>query len=288
MFNFFSRKLFVILRGGLGNQLFIYTAAQKFAEKNNIKNIYYINSGDLLIGSDYQMKKIHNLSYYIRNINIKNDFYKNKYFNFIYTYLKYKLFNKVVSEKNFFKINLFFFRKNLTLDGFFQNKKYFEDNLNKTLNKIFDSRFKNKKIKIRNQSVISISLYSQFGYTIPTNYYISALKKINIKKNERVIITTDDIWYGDLFSNYLKSCGYKKIKIFKNKSRTAFDDFLTIAKSNKLIMSSSSFCWWAAVFRSKFGLSDSKVVCPKIWLSKKNKQIFSDTNLKIRNKWIYL
>lgn len=288
MFNFFSKKLFVILRGGLGNQLFIYTAAQKFAEKNNIKKIFYVNTGDLLIGSDYQMKKIHNLTYYINNISIKNDYLKNKYLNFIYVYFKYKFFNKVISEKNFFKIKLNLFRKSLTLDGFFQNKKYFEDNLNKTLNKIFENRLKRQKLKNRNQSVISISLYSQFGYTMPTNYYISALKKINIKKNERIIITTDDIWYGDLFSNYLKSYGYKKIKIFKNKNRTAFNDFLLIANSNKLIMSSSTFCWWAAVFRDKFGLDDSKVVCPKVWLSKKNKQIFSDTNLKIKNKWVYL
>lgn len=288
MIKFFSRKLFVILRGGLGNQLFIYTAAQQFAKKHNINYINYINSGDLLIGSDFQLKKIQNINYYIKNISIKNDYLKNKYLNFIYIFFKYKLFNKVISEKNFFSHKQNLFNKNIIFDGFFQNKKFFESELNDILEKI--SKFcDKKKNKINNiKAVISLSLYSQFGYTIPRDYYISALKKLKIKKNDKILITSDDFWYGELFLNYLKMKGFKNTKLLKSQNKTAFDDFITIADSKNLIMSPSTFCWWASALRSKLGHIDSKVICPKKWLSKKNKKIFKDINLKIKNNWIYL
>ena len=105
MIKFFSRKLFVILRGGLGNQLFIYTAAQQFAKKHNINYINYINSGDLLIGSDFQLKKIQNINYYIKNISIKNDYLKNKYLNFIYIFLNINFLIKLFQRKIFLVIN---------------------------------------------------------------------------------------------------------------------------------------------------------------------------------------
>ena len=67
MLNIFKKKLFVLIKGGLGNQLFIYTTAQNIAKENNIKKIYYINTGDILISSHYKLKKIQDISYYIKN-----------------------------------------------------------------------------------------------------------------------------------------------------------------------------------------------------------------------------
>ena len=95
-----KKKLYVLIKGGLGNQLFIYTAAQSLAKKNNINQIFYINTGDVLVGSDFQSKKIQDIDYYIKNIKIKKDFLNNKYLNFLYVFFKYKLFNKVITDRN--------------------------------------------------------------------------------------------------------------------------------------------------------------------------------------------
>lgn len=287
MFNIFKKKLFVLIRGGLGNQLFIYTTAQNIAKENNIKKIFYINTGDILNRSDYNLKRIHNISYYIKNIKIKNDFLDNRYLNFIYIFFKYKFFNKVISENNILHSRINFLNFRITLNGFFQNKNNFKNELENTINKLYSNKLYRAKVR-SNSVVISLSLYSQFGYTIPVNYYLKALKKLKIKKNEKITLTSDDEWYAKLFSSYLKKKGFNKIKINYDKNSFAFNDFLTIANSKKLIMSSSTFCWWAAVLRKKFGHDDDKVVCPKNWLSNENRKLFKFNNLKIKNNWIYL
>jgi hypothetical protein len=281
-----KKKLYVLIKGGLGNQLFIYTAAQSLAKKNNINQIFYINTGDVLVGSDFQSKKIQDIDYYIKNIKIKKDFLNNKYLNFLYVFFKYKLFNKVITDRNILNSKINFFNRGITIDGFFQNKKIFYDQLENTIDKIYLNRIKNN-IK-NNNLVISLSLYCQFGFTIPIDFYLNAMKKLRIKKNEKIIITTDDEWYGKLFLTYLKTYGFTKIVINFNKNKTAFDDFSTIANSEKLIMSTSTFCWWAAVIRKKIGHKDQNVVCPKVWLSDKNKKLFKTVDLRIKNNWIYL
>ena len=39
-----KKRLNVVLNGGLGNQLFIYSAAKKFAKKKKIKNIFFFQN----------------------------------------------------------------------------------------------------------------------------------------------------------------------------------------------------------------------------------------------------
>ena len=46
--NIDKKRLNVVLNGGLGNQLFIYSAAKKFATKKNIKNIFFYPSYGIL------------------------------------------------------------------------------------------------------------------------------------------------------------------------------------------------------------------------------------------------
>jgi len=289
MFNFFQKKIIVFLRGGLGNQLFIYTASQSFAAKNNIKKIIYVNSGDLLSAKNFSFKNIQNIPFYIKDIKIKNDFIaNNRYLNFIYIFLKYKIFNKTISDKNILDAKINFFNRTIVMDGFFQNKKFFSSKLEETLDKIYINKIKKQTKKFSKQKIIiSISLYSLFGYTLTNKYYLSAIKKLKIKKNDNILITYDDISYAELFKTYLKSNGYKNVSINSSK-KNAFDDFITIVNSKKLIMSNSTFCWWAAVLRKKIGHEDKQVACPKNWLNKNNKKIFDTVDLRIKNQWNYL
>ena len=72
MLNFFEKKIFAILRGGLGNQLLIYGSAKIFAKKNNINKIIYINSGDLLDrfslkNPAFKIKNNQDIRFYFKN-----------------------------------------------------------------------------------------------------------------------------------------------------------------------------------------------------------------------------
>ena len=286
MLNFFERKIFVILRGGLGNQLLIYATAVNFAKKNNINKIIYINSGDLLDHSIFKIKKNQDIRFYFKNFKTKDDFFKNKYINFIYIFLKYKLFNKVITDQNIANLKLSFFQRRITMFGFFLHKKYFIEQIPIIAEKIYLYRLKNL-IKKKN-TVISLAKYSQPTTTVSMKYYLRSLNKLKVKQNENIIITSDDLQYAINVRAILNQKGYKKIKINLFNRRSAFDDFKAIANSKKLIMSNSTFCLWASILRSKIGHSNNKVVCPKNWMHKKYKKIFKNVNFKIFDEWNYL
>jgi hypothetical protein len=148
MLNFFEKKIFAILRGGLGNQLLIYGSAKNFAKKNNINKIIYINSGDLLDrfslkNPTFKIKNNQDIRFYFKNFKIKEDSFKNKYINFIYIFLKYRLFNKVITDQNIADHKLSFFQRRINMFGFFLNKKYFIEQIPIIAEKIYLHRFKN-------------------------------------------------------------------------------------------------------------------------------------------------
>lgn len=286
MINYLKRKIYVILRGGLGNQLFIYATAENFAKKYKIKEIIYINNGDLLDDSIFKLKNNQDIRFYFKNFKIKNDYFKNKYLNFIYFFLKYRLLNKVVTDKNITNIKLNFFQRKIIMYGFFQNKKNFIKQVPMIANKIYSYRL--KKIIKKNNIVISLSKYSQPTTILSIKYYLQSLKKLKIGCDERIIITSDDLQYAEDIKKNLYFKGYKKININLFDRKSAFDDFRIIVNSKKLIMSNSTFCWWASALRSKIGHSNSNVACPKDWVSKKYKKIFKNINLKVFDEWNYL
>jgi hypothetical protein len=291
MINFFEKKIFVILKGGLGNQLLIYASAENFAKKNNINKIIYINSGDLLDrfsleNPNFKIKNNQDIRFYFKNFKIKDDFLKIKYINFIYFFLKYRLFNKVITDQNIADHKLSFFQRRITMFGFFLNKKCFIEQIPIIAEKIYLHRLKNL-IKKKN-TVISLSKYAQPTTILSNKYYLRSLKKLKITHNENIIITSDDLEYAENVRAILNRKGYKKIKINLFNRKSAFDDFKAIVNSKKLIMSNSSFCLWASVLRSKIGHSNNKVVCPKNWLHKKYKKKFKNLNFKIFDEWNYL
>jgi hypothetical protein len=200
--------------------------------------------------------------------------------------LKYKLFNKVITDKNIADLKLSFFQRRITMYGFFQNKKNFIEQIPIITKKIHLHRLKNI-IKKKN-TVISLSKYAQPTTILSIKYYLRSLKKLKIKLNENIIITSDDLEYAKNIREILNQKGYKKIKINLFNRKSAFDDFKAIANSKKLIMSNSTFCLWASALRSKIGHSNNKVVCPKNWMHKKYKKKFKNLNLKIFDEWNYL
>jgi len=265
-----NRKLNVILNGGLGNQLFIYCAAKTFAELNNINKVIYYSNADIL-------NNVKSLNDYIDGFNIISP-KKNKIFNKIYIYLKCKFLKKVINDKS--KIGKYDNYKNFTIDGYFQEPKWYKHSLKIVLGEFFTNKFSNSLNKQAFYDVV-ISFrrtdYKEYGWCINLNYYFKALRQLKVSKKEKIKVISDDDKFSRYFENLLVKKGYSVYKNSKKRSQKldikkknkikskSKDNFLALIKSKKLIMSNSSFSWWAAVFRHKLNLKDNKVVCPKKW-----------------------
>ncbi len=251
-----KKEMFVIFNGGLGNQLFIYCAAKKYALEKNIKEIFYFSSYGLL-------DNFKDISFYLKNIKI-NKLINNRYLSFIFVLFKFKLFNSLITDQ---KISI----KNplkFTLLGYFQNPKWYNPFFKKVIDEIFTKKFSKELKKIPLYDVV-ISFrrgdYLNLGMCLHETYYLNSMKKLKISKKEKIKVVSDDNIYALYFNKFLIQNGfsvYSDKKYFNDKS---FNDFLTLIKSKKLIMSNSSFCWWAALIRTKLKLSPTNVICPKNW-----------------------
>ncbi len=251
-----KKEMSVIFNGGLGNQLFIYSAAKKFSVEKNIKNITYYSSHGFL--SNYK-----DISFYIKNIKIRK-LISNRYLNFIYIFFKFKLLNSIITDQKKRETD----SDRFTLIGYFQSPKWYSSVFRKVIDEIFTKDFSKKLKKVPLYDVV-ISFrrgdYLNLGMCLDESYYLSSIKKLKISKRDKIKVVSDDNIYQSNFYKFLRKKGYSVYNdknYFKNKS---FNDFLTLIKSKKLIMSNSSFCWWAAVSRVKLKLNSKNVICPKNW-----------------------
>ena len=193
---------------------------------------------------------------------------------------------KFIKEDEYMKfINLNrYSNKNLYLDGYWQNIRYFSKSskrikyiINNFLrkNKKKKDNFLKKKRKKNNYVMIHLRLKDYKNKKniikhglLDINYYLKSIKLIQkLKKNNKFIIFSDEI-------NLAK----KKLSFLKNKiffdQRTISDPITTMyymTKCNDFIISNSTFSWWAAYLCEN---KNKNVICPANWFaSNKYKKI---------------
>jgi len=260
--------IIVRLAGGLGNQIFQLGAGLLLANKHNINKIILDDSSL----SSYKVKRKNELINFFdfdkSNIQIE---FKKKWITKLRLpkFFCFNINNNIfVSDKNF-QITLQYSKKKFfILDGYFQfilNQNDF-NLMSKLLNSM---NIKNYNNEIDNNScVVHIrgGDFIKLGWNIitPKEYYLDAMqlmeKEYQIKN---FIIITDDIEYaktilGDYQFNYF----------FQNSSIE--NDFYTIQKYTKRILSSSTFSLWASMLGNNI---NSTVIAPKHWQPNKIRNI---------------
>lgn len=281
-------KINVLLKGDIGNQLFIYTALNKI--KKNIKDKYEV--------------KFYQLSKYIwskkgKFFNLYSIFPKKiisitlpRIFEEILYFFKFYLFKNVIKDNSRLKVVS---DRQITLNGYFQKRKWYENEWENTVKFIFNNLNKNFKAK-KYPIIISLALGEtniKYKRTLDFEYYLKALKALKIKKNDNIYIV--GLYTKEILRNfiiYLKKNNYKKITILNNKKQLnsynkSILDFITIAKSKKLIMSNSTFCWWASVSRTYHNLESKNVIAPKKWV-KKNLGDYGNPNSPKKIAWKFI
>ena len=273
-------KIFVRMRGGLGNQMFQYSFAKAIS-------LRYPNSQIVLDVREFKKYKVRNfeLSHFVLDDNVmiheEGKLPYDKYINIyrVYQYIVFKLTGKrpngaikLLRLKGFIlsgrscSIPKKKYNSDVFLYGYFQSFDHLL-NIKKLLINEFSLQNKNKSfIKIISNirsDAIAVSIrcgedYRQSGWPVQDkSFYLKALKSVYDGNERQIIIFSDCIdiikkekWF-DEYNNvfYITNCSpVEQIEIMK--------------KCKDYVIANSSFSWWGAFLGVDI---DKRVIAPSLW-----------------------
>lgn len=220
-----------IIQGGLGNQLFCFSALKKFAEIRKRRLVF------AEISYGFARNKAWSSSYSVGSI-CNDRITKIQLLGWVYLLLrllstvkigKYTIV-AVINEENFFSppLSLIY-----VLDGYFQEVRFVSD-LDLSTN--------------RQKKLLTLHL----RFYLPNDIHLSASEvdehSINLIRKSILISEKKKLELNIVTDDKERVCGYqdkvdRKLNVISNSEK---GDFSLIASSSCLIFSGSTFSWWAA------------------------------------------
>lgn len=256
-------NIHILIKGGLGNQLFQYAVGRVLSEKYGGK-LRLIESLKINPKNTYRKFKL---------LEMNLNYTKFNYFYFLFH--KYTRKIQIIKEvKNFKYQEIKILTKDILLDGYWQSHKYF--NQHKLF--LYNEFFKNLKLKKEYKKYLSkfdlknsVALHvrrgdyvtnfnaSKFHGVLDINYYMSA---INFFKNKgshcNFFIFSDDIIWCK------KKLNFDNIIFIDEKNSDEIQEMKLMSLFSNFIIANSSFSWWPAFL----SINHNKVVVsPKNWIS---------------------
>lgn len=267
---------FINLKGRIGNNLFQYALYITLKEKYNTSVFLY--------GWDPGFQK------YFEKISKKDSPYLRKLIHRLIKYFP----EKTYTQNDFEPLSMV--KKGINnktiLNGYFQSLSLFEGSENTIKNNIkiksqYISEFEQKFGKLYSQNKI-LAIHSRMGdyinwgneslggknLVLPISYYKAALNRIENLDTYKIIIITDDKKLAQKRFGFLE-----KTDFF---SESEILDFQLIKNASAIIISNSTFSWWAA-YLSK---TTEKILAPEFFVGFKIKKdfpegIYNHTNFEI-------
>ncbi len=257
-----KKYVFLRLCGGIGNQLFMFSAALAHAKINNAELIVDDFSGYII--DKYKRKpKISSCGFKYRST------FKLLFFPVIFQFSRNILRINII--KIFFSCHFIRqdkIKKNLDLriltkhnysytyiDGYWQSEKYFKSSKYDILSTFYNSQIFKKKIQLnssdRDRFVLihyrSFKEVSGQDSIINFNFYFKAIKRIQESiVNPIYFLLSDDMTIAiDIFNK-------NNINVIPLYQSTDLNDFTLISSFKNIIISNSTFCWWAAYFSDNY------------------------------------
>ena len=267
--------IYVRIRGGLGNQLFQYSAARSLADRLNVN--LGLDTREYNAGSPFEMG--------LKHFNIRAEFnpkglMKHKKNGFSKYILDIALGNhkNVYKETNLGFNNLFHSLPNKTyLKGYWQSEKYFENNKKNVfedLRIIAPQSNKNIKISenisktnsvslhIRRGDYVTNSAYNMKHGTCSLDYYKKSVDYLSksLNKNFTIFAFSDDPEW--VFKNLKLPMDIQFIE--HNSSKKNYEDLRLMSQCNHNIIANSSFSWWGAWLNTN---PNKIIIAPSKWYS---------------------
>lgn len=285
--------IYVLLKGRIGNQLFMYALARKIS----------IETGQKIVFNDAAVIK-KNWKNSLIEYNLKNVDYEHKdniivafKYGIVKQYIMYKAYHYKVRKKNFREIekleekirNLYNKNgiiacqngykdyklecnaKNIILDGYFQSESYFNSVRNDILKeiKVLDSDLKKypnyEKIENSNSVCISIKVEHNVGsglYDVCSiDYWKKAIEYIKTKvENPLFFVCSDDV---DFVKQNLIDCDKYEV-VTQSRQESVVNSLAVMAKCKHFIIGNTTFGWWAQYLSEN---QDKIVVAPSRWMN---------------------
>lgn len=269
-----SRIIRINLTGGLGNQLFQFSAAVNLALKYDFK----------LTVQAPKVERLYSLHYFGIDV---NEVYKvslsGSSLNF--ATVKKCLFCKYfeVKESQIEDVNLYSL-SHVQLSGYFQNMSFIESNLDSLCNFFKEGlEAQSSFLELGAQNIIQVRLgdlvtnptYNKVHGVVDQKYLMEAVKRFNLNFRDFSIISDDDQHFKALMP-LISSSGAELLL-----EGSEIRDFLLMYRSQRLIISNSTFGWWAGY------LGNPKVVAPINWYTDPQKQEKDAPLIRVKD-WIYI
>lgn len=270
-----DRYIRVRMRGGLGNQLFMYACGYALAKAKQARLILNIDS----------YRNTPDRSYMLEPYNIDAEIEAGEKIDLIHRLLR-KCFRPVgfYSEKNYcFNPEIFNLQPPVLIDGNFCSEKYFlscQDDIRTTINYSRQMRPALEPLIARAQAENSVSIHvrrgdfqsAQYSHKYPIcglPYYHKALNVLEgmIGTNNRYLVFTDDVaWVKENFT-----IG-RDVVIASEQTLNEYEDLQLMRLCHHNITANSTFSWWGAWLGQRAG---KIVIAPR--------QVFSEKYLRSHN-----
>lgn len=193
-----------------------------------------------------------------------------------------KLFPELIAMDSEFKENAIYF------DGYWQDAKFFNNNISKikfgklvlsNRNKKLIAELKGKyavSIHIRRGDYMEASRIKSYSQSCPAEYYNNAINYVHQKVNNPffLLFSDDMAWVKE---NIISVKSYNHIYIDWNTGQNSFYDMYIMSHCRASIIANSSFSYWGAMLGEKKDF----VIRPKKWIGDWVPNIFPD-------EWIIL
>jgi hypothetical protein len=284
-----QNKAFVIMRGGLGNQMFIYSFS-KYLEQYNKKVI--------LVWYEYLFTKHHHgvELFSAFDLEMNKDAFKYNFFLFLSKLFKSKLVGSILGRllsmyylfsKKIIQETPYSFissineveENNLLFDGFWQNSNFLElANARELFKFRLPVKYESNETFLLIKNVESVSVHIRRGDYLENTFIefqvIKGIgfynKAINQLRNELYnplffIFSDDFIWAKQNIK------GEDIIYVDENKGNKSFLDMFLMSQCKNNIISNSTFSFWGAYLNKNL---NKKVICPDYWTKTVKSQSF--------------
>ena len=167
------------------------------------------------------------------------------------------------------------YARSVLMDGYFQHPSWYVTALASTLDEISKSAPPDLHDISRqfgeSTAVVSFraSDYVRLGWQLPRSYYVDAVSLLRDSGVEQVVVNCENRDFGEAMCKWLATAGIAVIDNPLNSGRGALDDFWCAVASRKNVMSNSTFSWWTVMVGSqlrKSTVSRSLTWAPSPWL----------------------
>jgi len=242
-------KIAVILRGGMGNQMFQYALGRRLSIQYNAELYlakWFVNNTGV---------EIQPLSYLsdIFNINVPEISQNEIDPNWIVISDLGPFSNEHLDLFNNLKVN-----NNYIINGYWQNEKYisgYEEYIRNDFKLVDDIiEYPQDELIVQVRRGDYATMYKESHLFCDTDWYIDSINKF--PECKKVIFISDDKkWCQDEFTHRLTD----RSLIFKDSN--VLENHIDMAHHNKFVISNSTFAWWGAFYSNT-----CNVICPRVWL----------------------